>query len=154
HCGLPAVPGEAFCCFGCELAFEIRAEANDDHGRLFGTLNFALVLAMLIMMLSLFLYAEDVFGASDDRDLAWLREAYRVASLILATPVMLLAGLPLAKGAWRKLKLRRISMEALIGFGALIAFLLSAWAVFTKKSGVYFDSAATAVVLATLGRYL
>ena len=98
QCGLPAPEGARFCCYGCELCHQIQAEARDDHARLVGTMSFTLVLSMIVMMLSLFLYAEDVFDASGDVEMAWLRGAYRWASFVLATPVLVLAGAPLAKG--------------------------------------------------------
>jgi heavy metal translocating P-type ATPase len=154
HCGLAVRAGDAYCCFGCELAAEIRREARDDHAPLLATLNFALVLSMLVMMLALFLYAEDVYGASGDTELAWMRSAYRIASAVLATPVMLLAGVPLLRGAWRRLRGGRLSMEALIAAGAFAAYGLSIGSLLSSGTRIYFDSATTAVVLATLGRYL
>jgi heavy metal translocating P-type ATPase len=152
HCGLPA--RGRYCCFGCELAARIQADARDDHARLYGTFAFTLVLAMLVMMLSLFLYAEDVFDAGGDVELLWMRAAYRWASLVLATPVMALGGAPLVQRAWASLRERRLSMDALIALGAFAAYALSIHNLLARRSGVYFDSATTAVVLATFGRYL
>ena len=149
HCGLPS--GGTFCCYGCELASRIAAEARDDHARLHGTLTFSLVLAMVVMMLALFLYAEDVFDAHGDVEMAWMRGAYRWASWILTTPIVVLCGGPLLS---RALRARRLSMDALIGVGALAAYGLSVGSLFAHERGIYFDSAATALVLATLGRYL
>jgi P-type E1-E2 ATPase len=144
HCGLPA--RARFCCYGCELASQIAAEARDDHAHLFDTFAFTLVLTMVVMMLSLFLYAEDVFDAGGDVEMAWLRSAYRWLSLLLSTPVLALAGWPLLR--------RRRSMDVLIALGALAAWALSVHNLVARRPGVYFDSAATAVVLATFGRYL
>jgi len=149
HCGLPA--NAEFCCYGCELASRIAAEAREDHARLHGTLTFSLVLAMVVMMLALFLYAEDVFDAHGDTEMAWLRGGYRWASWILTTPVVVLCGGPLLL---RAVRARRLSMDALIGVGALAAYGLSVFALFARRRGIYFDSAATALVLATLGPYL
>jgi Cu2+-exporting ATPase len=154
HCGLPARIGEAFCCFGCEIAHGIAAEGRDDHASLHATLAFIAVLSMIVMMLSLFLYAEDVFHASDDVELAWLRGAYRWASWALATPVMVLGGWPLARRAWSQLRAGRPSMDALIVAGALAAYALSVPAVLRGGGGVWFEAATAAIVLATLGRTL
>ncbi len=154
HCGLLAPPGARFCCFGCELAAEVAREGREEHGRLYGTLTFTLVLSMVVMMLSLFLYAEDVFDMQGEPELAWLREAYRWASLALATPVLALCGWPLWRSALATLRRRRLSMDALILAGAAAAYGLSAHAVLTGRPGVYFESATAALVLATLGRYL
>ncbi len=154
HCGLPTADGARWCCFGCELAARIQAEARDEHGRLFGTLCFSAILAMIVMMLSLFLYAEDVFDASGDVEMAWMRGAYRWASLVLATPVMVLAGGPLLKNAIARVRAWRLSMDALIVLGAAAAYALSLANLVRGRGGIYFDSAATALVLATFGRYL
>jgi heavy metal translocating P-type ATPase len=119
-----------------------------------GRLSFTLVLAMIVMMLALFLYAEDVFDAGSDVEMAWLRDGYRWASLVLATPVMILAGGPLARSALAQLGQRRLSMDALIVLGAFAAYGLSVDALRCGRHGIYFDSATAAVVLATFGRWL
>ena len=154
HCGLPASEGNSFCCFGCELCHRIGVEARDDQARLLGRLSFTLVLSMIVMMLALFLYAEDVFDVSNDVEMAWLRDGYRWASLVLATPVMILAGGPLARSALTQLARRRLSMDALIVLGATAAYGLSVDALRRGRHGIYFDSATAAVVLATFGRWL
>ncbi len=154
HCGLRAPAGQRFCCFGCELCYRIRAEGRDDHAGLLGRLSFTLVLAMIVMMLALFLYAEDVFDASGDVEMAWMRSGYRWASFVLATPVMAIAGGPLAASAARQLRRGRLSMDALITLGAFAAYALSTYALFAGRTGIYFDSATAAVVLATFGRSL
>jgi Cu2+-exporting ATPase len=154
QCGLAVAQNALYCCFGCELCHRIRAEARDDHAALLGRLSFTIVLAMIVMMLALFLYAEDVFDASGDTEMAWLRSTYRWASLVLATPVMALAGGPLARAAMAQLRVKRVSMDALIVVGALAAYVLSVDAVLRGRHALYFDSAAAAVVLATFGRWL
>jgi Cu2+-exporting ATPase/Cu+-exporting ATPase len=154
HCGLRTASGDLYCCFGCELASRIHREAKEDHARLFNTLTFALVLSMVVMMLALFLYAEDVYDASSEREMMWMRDAYRVASWVLCTPVLILAGVPVLRRAWSRLRESRLSMEALIALGAFAAYGLSVWNLIEGRRGVYFDSASTALVLATLGRYL
>ncbi len=106
------------------------------------------------MMLSLFLYAEDVFDAHGDTELAWLRSAYRFTTAILATPVMALAGYPLLQHAWARLKRGHVSMEALIAGGAFSAYTISLAALFDSSRAIYFESATAAIVLSTLGRYL
>ena len=63
QCGLPSPDGARYCCYGCELCHQIRSEARDDHAHLVGVMSFTLVLSMIVMMLALFLYAEDVFDA-------------------------------------------------------------------------------------------
>lgn len=154
HCGLPARSADRYCCYGCELAHEIAAEAEEDHARTRGTLTFALLLSMTVMMFSLFLYAEDIYGVGEEAGLGWMRRFYRIISVVLATPVMGFAGLPLLKHAWRRMLEGQLSMSALIALGSFTAYFLSVYSVMTGGRDVYLDSASTSLVLATLGRYL
>ena len=48
----------------------------------------------------------------------------------------------------------RLSIDALIGLGAFAAYGLSVYNLITHRTGLYFDSAVAALVLATFGRYL
>jgi P-type E1-E2 ATPase len=155
HCGLATSgPAEDYCCFGCELAAQIAAEGSDRLVGVRGTLTFALLLGMIVMMFALFLYAEDVYGAPAAAGFGWMRSFYRVASAVLATPVLFLCGAPLARRALRGLRAGRPSMDLLILSGATAAYALSLVALFAGRGGVYFDAAVAALVLATLGRYL
>ncbi len=155
HCELPVASGETYCCYGCELAHAVQREASEDHSAHKARLTVALLLSMTVMMLSLFLYAEDIYLADGaGEDLAWMRAAYRWISLFLATPVMALCGVPLLARAARRLARGRLSMDALIATGAFTAWGLSLWSILSGGRDVYFDSATAAVALATLGRYL
>ena len=154
HCQLPAPPGERFCCYGCELAAELAREAAQNESRLKGILTFCLLLSMVVMMLSLFLYAEDVYGATDSLAMARLRDLYRVAAAILSAPVILLCGVPLFRRALSRIKKRQLSMDLLVGAGAFAAYGLSMVSIAKRGSRVYFDSATSALMLSTLGRYL
>ena len=145
HCGLPA-GGAEFCCYGCELASELRAEAARGHSSLKARLVVSVLLGMTVMMLSLFLYAEDVYGAAGG--LGWLRSFYRWTALVLTAPVVVLLGWPLVRGAVR------FGMERLVAIAAAAAYGLSVWGAIADRPLVYVDSAAAALVLASLGRYL
>jgi heavy metal translocating P-type ATPase len=158
HCGLPvgrpaarAAPSP-YCCFGCELAAEIAAEGRQGGGRRKSALLFCLLLSMTVMMLSMFLFAEDVYGTGGGG--AWLRQAYRVAAAVLATPVVVMLGVPLLGGALSRLRAGQPNMDLLIGTGAVAAWALSLVSMVRGHGGVYFDSATSALLLATLGRYL
>ena len=105
-------------------------------------------------MLSLFLYAEDVYGATDSAAMARLRELYRLAAAILSAPVVALCGAPLLRRAVASLRAGRLSMDLLVVTGASAAYGLSLASVLRGGSRVYFDSAASALILSTLGRYL
>ncbi|HEX2570770.1 MAG TPA: heavy metal translocating P-type ATPase [Polyangia bacterium] len=158
HCGLASRSllggGSAYCCYGCELAAEIAAEAAQHKTRLKGVLTFGLLLSMLVMMLSLFLFAEDVYEAGQDPVMARLRGIYRGAAALLSTPVVVLCGGPLMLRAARALHGGRLTMELLVGTAAAAAYGLSLWNIAAGRPAVYFDSATSALMLVTLGRYL
>ena len=154
HCGLSDASAGDYCCYGCELAAQIAAEGKQRQSELYGVITFSLLLSMIVMMLSLFLFAEDVYGAGADAGLGWMRRVYKVASALLSTPVILLLGIPLAKRAWGSLRERTLSMDLLVLTGAVAAYVLSISALLRNEGGVYFDSATSALVLTTLGRYL
>jgi Cu2+-exporting ATPase len=151
HCGLGAASTGGYCCYGCELAAQIAGEGEQRRSELYGLITFCLLLSMIVMMLSLFLFAEDVYQPTADAGLVWVRQAYRVASALLSTPVVLLLGAPLLR---RSLRARRFSMDLLVVTGAAAAYGLSIHNMIHGRPGVYFDSATSALVLTTLGRYL
>ena len=153
HCGLDAGAAR-YCCYGCELAHQLIQEGDDDRRGTAAVLTLSLLLAMIVMMMSLFLYAEDVYEATSDPVFTWLREAYRWVAATLATPVVVMLAPPLARSAVRRLAERTVTMDLLIVVGATAAWLVSMGNVIRGGSAVYFDSAVGALVLATLGRFL
>jgi Cu2+-exporting ATPase len=153
HCGLAAPAGETWCCYGCELAAQIAAEGRERQTALKATLVFSLLLSMLVMMISLLLFSDDVYGAGSAGG-ARLQGALRVVAAAIATPVIWMLGVPLLRRALRQLRAGRLSMELLVGIGALAAYAVSIAAIARGRGGVYFDSATAALLLVTLGRTL
>ncbi len=153
HCGLAARSGDLYCCYGCELAAQIAKEGAEEHGKTRAALLVSLLLSMTVMMLSLFLFSEDVYDVKAG-ELAWLASGYRWASGVLSTPVILLLGLPIARRALGLLRKGRFSMDLLVAAGAFAAYGISVYSLFAGRRGVYFDSATAALLLSTLGRYL
>jgi heavy metal translocating P-type ATPase len=154
HCGLAARAGDLYCCYGCEIAAQIAKEGAEEHGKTKASLLVSLLLSMTVMMLSLFLFSEDVYDIKEGAELAWLASAYRWASAVLSTPVVLLLGVPIARRALQTLRKGRLSMDLLVAAGAFAAYGISVVAIFAGRRGVYFDSATSALLLSTLGRYL
>ena len=154
HCGLGAASTGGYCCYGCELAAQIAGEGEQRRSELYGLITFCLLLSMIVMMLSLFLFAEDVYQPTGNDGLGWMRQAYRVASAALSTPVVILLGGPLLRRSLQSLRERRFSMDLLVAAGAAAAYALSIVNLVRGRQGVYFDSATSALVLTTLGRYL
>ncbi len=152
HCGLACRAGDPYCCYGCEIAAQIAKEGAEEHGKTKAALLVSLLLSMTVMMLSLFLFQEDVYSV--DAAGAWLSKGYRIASGVLSTPVILLLGVPILRRAARTLRKGRMSMDLLVGAGAFAAYGISIYAIAVGRRGVYFDSATSALILSTLGRYL
>lgn len=154
HCGLTARAGDLYCCYGCEIAAQIAKEGAEEHGKTKASLLVSLLLSMTVMMLSLFLFSEDVYDIQEGAELAWLASGYRWASAALSTPVVILLGVPIARRALSMLRKGRLSMDLLVAAGAFAAYGISMYSLFAGRRGVYFDSATSALLLSTLGRYL
>ncbi len=154
HCASTVPAGDTYCCYGCELAAGVLREGAEEHSKTRAALVLSLLLSMLVMMLSLFLYAEDVYEVRPAGVYTALSSMYRWASLLVATPVVVLLGVPLARRAIKALRRGRIGMDLLILVGSSAAYGLSVRAVLLGLHGVYFDSATAALMLSTLGRFL
>ncbi len=78
----------------------------------------------------------------------------RWASLALTTPVMLISCRPFFAAAWRELRRRRIGLDAPISLGLAAGFGASAWATFSGRGEVYFDSITMLVFLLLGARFV
>lgn len=172
YCGLP-VPGSAaaqrrategisaalYCCYGCRFAAQVTlARGEEGHATWMLTrLGLAVFLSMGVMVFSMLGYGQDVYGgdSADDSSLAGaLFSVMRYTSLILATPVFLLLGVPILAGAWEQLRARVVSTDALIMLGVIGALVYSYISTFADRGAVYYETACMILVLLTLGRYL
>lgn len=70
----------------------------------------------------------------------------KLASMIIAVPVMGFSASPFFSSAWRDLKNRHIGMDVPVSLGILLTFFASVWATF-NGGAVYFDSAIMFVFL-------
>lgn len=77
----------------------------------------------------------------------------KIASLIIALPVVGFSALPFFKGAWRDLTYRHIGMDVPVALGILLTFVASCWATFLGGA-VYFDSAIMFVFLLLGARFI
>ena len=150
RCGLPAMRGSAFCCYGCELADRLQSEAGDGASSARASALLAGFLTMNLMMFSLYLYGDDVYGES------WpaLRSLFRVGSFAVATPVYAILGVPLARSAIAALRRGALTSELLVGVGAAAAYLVSLWSLVTGRGAVFFETGCMVLLLTTVGRYL
>ncbi len=154
HCGVVASLGDDFCCYGCELAHQLTGSDDDARQRTAAALTVALLLSMIVMMLSLFLYAEDVYEPAREPIYVWFRRASSWGAAVLASIVVALLGPPLARRAGRAVVQGRLTMELLILTAVAAAWSVSMVNVLGGSTTIYFDSATAALVLVTFGRYI
>ena len=67
HCGLATVAAATSAATAVSSRRSSPPRAARSEARIKGTLTFSLLLSMMVMMLSLFLFAEDVYGAGGGR---------------------------------------------------------------------------------------
>jgi P-type Cu2+ transporter len=161
HCRLPLpahphreIDGDEtllFCCVGCVLVFRVVGNAGEG-GRadwFLAKLGLAALLSGNIMMFQSLTY----FGT-----LASLGpEIVRTSSWIMfccALAVFALLGVPMLTIAMRALLRGRLTLETLIGFGALAAIGFSAAQTLRGGHHLYYDSGTMVLVFVTLGQYL
>jgi len=128
-----------------------RAQAAEQraHKRLLGRLALAGLGAMQAMMYSTALY----IGVFDGKD-ALYEWVFRLASFVVATPVVFYSGWPFFLGAWRGLRQARLTMDAPIALALLLAWAGSLVMMATGGKHVYFDSAAMFVFFLLASRWL
>lgn len=157
HCGLPlARAGADYCCAGCRVAHALAGSSLEHGDRVLGRLLLAGALAMGVMVFSLSLYGEHLWGAATDKlepeQLDAVRGLLRAAALALSLPVVLLVGVPIADAVVRGRRV--LSADGLILVGVASALALSVWNTTRGTGDVYFDTATAVLVLVAAGRWL
>jgi len=111
----------------------------------FGTAAF---LSMNLMMITFALYIGyfQELGSLNTKIFSW-------AGALLAAPVLFGCGAPIFAQAWRNLKKYVISMDVLIVFGAISAYVVSLYGSLTQGE-VYYDTAVMIITLVLLGRLI
>jgi heavy metal translocating P-type ATPase len=172
HCGTPLVGARAradgrahadrraqdlYCCAGCRVASALSGSALEGGAdRPLGRLMLAGALAMGVMVFSLSLYGERLWGVASDglaaEQESAVRGLLRAAALLLSLPVVLLVGVPIADAVVRSR--RWLSADGLILVGVTAALALSVWNTLRGSGDVYFDTATAVLVLVAAGRWL
>jgi P-type Cu2+ transporter len=161
HCRLPLparphreTDGEEtllFCCVGCVLVFRVIGSAGEG-GRadwFLAKLGLAALLSGNIMMFQSLAYfgTLDTLGPDVARTSSWIM-------FFCALAVFALLGVPMLRIAVRGLFRGRLTLETLIGFGALAAIGFSAAQTLRGGRSLYYDSGTMVLVFVTLGQYL
>lgn len=124
-------------------------QQKQEQRRLTGRLALAGLGAMQAMMYATALY----IGAFEGKD-AIYEWVFRIASLVVATPVVFYAGWPFFAGAWLGLKNGRLNMDVPIALALSLAWAGSLIVMATGGQHVYFDSAAMFVFFLLISRWL
>ncbi|MBC3861639.1 cation-translocating P-type ATPase [Undibacterium jejuense] len=82
-----------------------------------------------------------------------LDKLLKIASMLIAVPVVGFSALPFFKAAWRDLRNRHIGMDVPVSLGILLTFFASVWATF-RGGVVYYDSAIMFVFLLLSARLI
>lgn len=163
QCGIPItgkpvtykVDGEYrdFCCFGCYLIYKTTGMRGEEGTAVafLGKFGFGYFFAMLVFMLSTYLYGAHM--TPDDPQAQAFVGFIKYVILILATPVMLLLGIPILRNAFSGGRIN-LNTDTLIVLGSFSAYFLSVYSVFTNKPTIYFETATMILVLMTFGRYI
>jgi Cu2+-exporting ATPase/Cu+-exporting ATPase len=146
---------EDFCCFGCYLINRTTGLRGEEGTALafLGKFGFGYFLAMLVMMLSMYIYGSH-FVDPNDREMVLFTGFIKWVILVLSTPVMILLGIPILKNSFSKENLLNFNTDTLIAVGSFSAYFLSVYSVLTGKNAIYFETATMILVLVTFGRYL
>jgi Cu2+-exporting ATPase len=161
HCRLPLparphreTEGEQtllFCCAGCVLVFRVIGNAGEG-GRadwFLAKLGLAALLSGNIMMFQSLAYfgTLESLGAEVVHTSSWIM-------FFCSLAVFALLGVPMLRTAIRGLARGQLTLETLIGFGALAAIGFSASQTLRGGHNLYYDSGTMVLVFVTLGQYL
>jgi Cu+-exporting ATPase len=94
----------------------------------------------------------DYFGLQDHE--AALQNAFRIASFILALPIVFYSAIPFYSAAWGGLKNRFINIDAPIVLAVWVTFFRSVYEIVTGIGSGYFDSMSGIVFFMLIGRIL
>ncbi len=154
-----AAVGPVYCCYGCRFAAEVthaRGEAGQVNW-LLARLGVAVFLSMSVMMFSMFGYRQQIAAAEGvlATDVSThLGELMQYLSLLFATPVFLMLGVPIFAHAFEQNRRRAASTDALIVLGVAAAYIYSYVATITGRGDTYYETACGILVFVTLGRWL
>jgi len=120
-------------------------------------LGASVFLSMGVMVFSLAMYSLHVYHIDLSQESAfasrWIA-LLRYTSLLLATPVFLMLGVPILSNALDQIARRQMTTDVLVIVGVGAAFLSSYISTLTDRGAVYYETACMVLVLLTLGRYL
>ncbi|MEA2028158.1 MAG: heavy metal translocating P-type ATPase, partial [Campylobacterota bacterium] len=82
------------------------------------------------------------------------KDILNVAEFILATPVLFYSGWVFFRGAYFGFKNKLVNMDLLVASGALLAYLYSIYAMYSRSGETYFESVVMIITFVLVGKYL
>jgi len=104
---------------------------------------------MQVMMFAVALYAGDYFGIDGA-----IEKFLRTISLLVTVPIVFYSARPFFTGAWRGIRARNPGMDLPVSIAIMAAFTASAYATWTNRGDIYFDSVAMFVFFLSATRFL
>lgn len=129
-----------------------ESQMNDDRRasrQLLARLLVAGLGSMQAMMYAVALY----LGAFRDFEPLW-RDFFRIAGVLVATPVVFYSGWPFLRGAWKSLKAGMVSMDVPVSLAILMGWAGSVVFTFTGGQHVYFESISMFVFFLLINRWI
>ncbi len=143
----PAVARLGYRLVDLESAPDAEARLDAESRHLAGRLAVAALFGMWSLLASLLIYAGAMPASHLERVLAWVSGA-------MALPVVLYAGVPFYRAAWRTLWAGRPGMDLLVTLGVAAAVAISLWLLGRGVVEVYFDTAVMLILLLLVGRWV
>ena len=134
---------------GYRAAAPGESEQTSERRREFVRFALSAFLTMNVMMLSFALYTGFFTDLSPENaaKISW-------PMFIMATAILIYGGYDFYRKAWAGLRNAAFSMETLIIIGALSAYFLSTYNLFTQSIHLYYDTASMLITLVLLGKTL
>jgi Cu2+-exporting ATPase len=141
----------SFCCAGCVLVFRVIGSAGEGASAdwFLAKLGLAALLSGNVMLFQSLTYfgTLESLGAEVVYTSSWIM-------FFCSLVVFALLGVPMLRIAIRGLSRGQLTLETLIGFGALAAIGFSAAQTLRGGHHLYYDSGTMVLVFVTLGQYL
>ena len=131
-----------------------EALLKNENRRFIRRLAVAGIAAMQVMMYAIALYS----GAISQDMPSTYQQLIRLASAVMATPVVFYSAVPFFKSAWRDIRFKHLGMDVPVAIAIGGAYTASLWATFIGDAHgtneVYFDSVTMFTFFLLCGRYL
>jgi Cu2+-exporting ATPase len=138
---------------GYQPRLPVRDSELDEDKRVSRKLLARLLVAGLGSMQAMMYAVALYIGAFNDFEPLW-RDFFRIAGVIIATPVVFYSGWPFLSGAWKSLRARMMSMDVPVSLAILMGWSGSVVFTFTGGEHVYFESISMFVFFLLISRWI